>query len=101
MNAEELMKKFLNMETPDDIFMIHDEFQKISDDEKKIFRQISNRDQVSMAYITAVEMKKNGTWDKYVKDYMKNKSKSPMQRINEYIESRNIIVDIPISISKK
>lgn len=90
MTAEELWNRFKNMNNPNDIFEIYDEAMKLSETEKEKLIQLGAGDSIDMKYITAVEMRKNGTWDNYLKEWEENKNKSASEQLQEYMESRKL-----------
>ena len=47
-------------------------------------------DAIEMSYITAVEMKKNGEWNAYLENWEKNKYKTGMERLKEYMKEQGI-----------
>lgn len=76
--------------TPDDIFMIHEKFAKLSKEEKQEFRKQGFGDSLDMMYISAVEMKKRGTWDAYVEKWEKNQHKTRKERLEEFVKEHRI-----------
>ena len=90
MTADELRILYEKKSHPNDIFKIHEKFLKLDTSEKEKFRRMFGRDQVSMEYITAVEMKKNGTWDAYVERWERNKGKTGEERLKEYMKERGL-----------
>ena len=83
MNAKEIMSKFRGgLDSPEDIFMLNDEFQKLSEKEKESFCYMDGSNAFAMSYITALEMKKKGTWDAYVEEW-KNKKKKTAEEIKK------------------
>lgn len=90
MTADELRNLYEKMNHPEEIFRLHDEFTKLDDIEKDKFRKLSNRDQFSMAYITAIEMKNKGTWDEFVKKWEQNHNTSGEDRLKEYMKERGV-----------
>lgn len=72
MTANELIyavkKVFSKLEDPEDIFRLHEEFENMEEDEKRKFRNNRDSEALGMLYISAVEMKKEGTWEKYVEE---------------------------------
>lgn len=75
---------------PDDIFMIHEKFAKLSEEEKQEFRKQGFGDSLDMIYISAVEMKKRGTWDAYVEKWGKNQHKTRKERLEEFMKEHRI-----------
>lgn len=73
----DIVKHGLNgLEDPNDIFKLHAELQNMDEVERIKFRQNRNSEALGMSYITAVEMKKKDTWDKYVEERRREGRKS-------------------------
>ena len=89
MTAEKLWNLFKKMDHPNEIFKLHEEFMNLNDVEQDKFRKLSNRDQFSMAYVTAVEMKNKGTWEVYVKKWEQNHT-SGEERLKAYMKEREL-----------
>lgn len=53
---------------PEDIFRLYEESEKLSEDELKKLRCSGYGESLEMLHSGALEMKKNGTWEKYVKE---------------------------------
>ena len=90
MKTEELKLRYESRKHPNEIFALHDEFLKLSKKEQSKFRLMLGRDQLSMEYITAVEMKKKGTWEKYVKKWEENRKKTGRDLLKEYMSERGL-----------
>ena len=90
MTAEELKNIYLSRSHPNDIFKVHEEFQKLQPAEKEKFRRMFGRDEVGMQYITAVEMKKNGTWEDYIAKWEENKGKTGEEWLKKYMDERGL-----------
>ena len=72
----EIVEYFKNgMKNPNEIFEIYEELSKLSEDEIAVYRQSGIGDAIAMKYITAVEMKKKGTWNDYLNEWEKKKIK--------------------------
>lgn len=78
--ADQYVKK---MKDPNDIFEFEKEYQNLPESEKEKF-DIKYGDKYSMLYITAVEMKKEGTWE----DYCKKNRKNSKEVINKSLEEK-------------
>lgn len=91
MKLEELINWIESDErTPNDIFRIHEEFQCLSNEEKEQFRKLGYGDALGMKYISAVEMKKKGTWDSYILEWEKNKHMTGKERLEKYMKENAI-----------
>lgn len=87
--ALEIIEYFKNgMNNPNEIFELYEELAELSEDEIEIYRQSGIGDAIAMKYITAVEMKKKGTWNDYLKEWEMNKNKTIEERLQAYLEER-------------
>ena len=91
MTADELRIFYDQKSHPNDIFRVHEEFLKLDSSERDKFRKLFGRDQVSMEYITAVEMQKNGTWESYVEKWEQNKGITGEKRLRKYMQDRGLV----------
>lgn len=80
MTADELIdvvkKVFSKLNDPEDIFRLHEEFNNMDEDEQRKFRNSRDSEALGMLYISAVEMKKKGTWEDFVKEHKDRKIKT-------------------------
>ena len=92
MRADEIIENFKSGKMhPNEIFEIYKTLSMLPDNEVLRALQRSDiGDAIEMSYITAVQMKENGTWDKYIDKWEKNKNKSDAERLEEYIKSHGI-----------
>ena len=87
LNAKEIMSIFLDgLDSPEDIFRLHDELQKLSEKERELFRYMDGSDAFGMSYITAAAMKEEGTWDSYVEECKNKKRKTAEEIKTELME---------------
>ena len=87
--ALEIIEYFKNgMNNPNEIFELYEELAELSEDEIEIYRQSGIGDAIAMKYIRAVEMKKKGTWNDYLKEWEMNKNKTIEERLQAYLEER-------------
>lgn len=90
-SALEIVEYFKNgMKNPNEIFEIYEELSKLSEDEIAVYRQSGIGDAIAMKYITAVEMKKKGTWNDYLNEWEKKKNKTVEERLQEYMKERGL-----------
>lgn len=94
MTVDELIiaakQEFEDSDEPNNIFWLHDEIQKLSKDDLEEFRHSSYSEALEMSYITAVAMKKEGTWDNYVAECKKHKKKAPEEIKREILEKYSL-----------
>lgn len=87
MTAQEILDTInQGLDNPNDIFMLHEEFEKMPSQEKKKMREDRHSEAFAMLYITAVEMKKKGTWDSYAEECKNNKKKTAEEIKRELLE---------------
>lgn len=99
-SALEIVEYFKNgMKNPNEIFEIYEELSKLSEDEIEVYRKSGIGDAIAMKYITAVEMKKKGTWDAYLEEWEKNKNKTADEQLQEYMKERGL--SFPVDIIKE
>ena len=75
---------------PDEIFAIYEEISKLPESEAEAFRKTGIGDLIEMDYITAIEMKKKGTWDKYREEWKEQKKKTEKELLQEYLDKFGI-----------
>lgn len=89
--AEEIANTYKSgLNHPEEIFEIYEELEKLPTKEWEKYRYSGIGDAIGMQYITAVEMKKKGKWDVYVKLWEENKYKTAQKRLKEYLDARGI-----------
>lgn len=80
MTADKLIdvvkKVFNELNDPEDIFRLHEEFNNMDEDEQIKFRNSRDSEALEMLFISAVEMKKKGTWESFVEKYKNHKIKT-------------------------
>lgn len=91
MTADELIKivkkGFSGLKDPNDIFRWHEEFENMEEEEQIKFRNNRNSEALGMMYITAVEMKKEGTWENFVEERKKQKIKTAEEIKQELLQT--------------
>lgn len=88
MTAQELLDAINNgLDDPNDIFMLHEAYDKLPPQEKELLREDRHSEAFAMLYITAVEMKKDGTWDAYVEQRKKKIKKTAEEIKRELLEN--------------
>ena len=76
---------------PNEIFDIYDELSNLPDEEvKDAVRKSRVGDAIEMSYITAIEMQKNGKWNAYLENWEKDKDKTDMDRLEEYMREHGL-----------
>ncbi len=92
MSADKIIEKFKSGKMhPNEIFEVYKTLSMLPEDEVLIAIQRSGiGDAIEMSYITAVQMKEKGTWDKYIDKWEKDKNKSDAERLEEYIKLHGI-----------
>ena len=90
MNVNELIvaakQNFENSDNPNEVFRLHEEVQKLSQTDLEKFRRSGYSEALAMSYITALEMKKEGTWDSYVEECKSRKRKTTEEIKKELME---------------
>lgn len=96
--ALEIVKHYKSGEMhPNEIFEIHEEISRLPDEEIEKYTKSGIGDAIEMGYITAVEMKKNGTWNAYVEKWERDKIKTHRELLKQYMNDRGIEEIIPIN----
>ena len=75
---------------PNEIFSIYEEVSNLSEEETEVYIKSGIGDAIEMSYITAVEMRKKGTWEGYIKRWEERKNKTPMELLREYMDIHGI-----------
>lgn len=92
MNVKEIVEHFkYGKMHPNEIFDMYKNLLAFPPDEVlKEIQEAGIGDAIEMNYITAVQMKKKGTWDDYIEKWEKEKNKTSEERLKEYIKSQGI-----------
>lgn len=91
-SASEIIEYFKSGKShPNEIFEIHDELLKLPQQEvRNALIQTGIGDAIAMNYITAIEMKKKGTWDAYIERWEANKNKTGRERLEAYMKEHGL-----------
>ena len=81
---------------PNEIFEIYEEISRLPNEEIEKYIKSGIGDAIEMNYITAIEMKKKGTWNAYVEKKEKDKEKTPKELLKQFIIDKGIEEIIPI-----
>lgn len=90
MLAEELLNKFKSMKSPNEIFVIYEDYNSMSPSEKDKLVNLGVGDSICMRYITAVEMKKKNEWDSYLENWENKRAKTWEDNLKDYMKGRNL-----------
>lgn len=87
MTVEELIETIKRgLSDPEDIFLLYEETEKLSDDDLKKLRYSGYGESLDMLYSGALKMKKEGTWERFLEQYRARKKKCAEEIKRELME---------------